>query len=100
MNIFRFLLSLILLISFNGYLVAQEAEEEESVEEVVVTGSRIATSEFEGAQPVLVIDQEDIQKTGEMTISDVLRETPINTCLLYTSPSPRDAHESRMPSSA
>ena len=23
-----------------------------------------------------------------------------NTCLLYTSPSPRDAHESRMPSSA
>ena len=24
----------------------------------------------------------------------------INGCLLYTSPSPRDAHESRMPSSA
>ena len=25
---------------------------------------------------------------------------PESTCLLYTSPSPRDAHESRMPSSA
>ena len=24
----------------------------------------------------------------------------LNNCLLYTSPSPRDAHESRMPSSA
>ena len=24
----------------------------------------------------------------------------VNACLLYTSPSPRDAHESRMPSSA
>ena len=24
----------------------------------------------------------------------------VSTCLLYTSPSPRDAHESRMPSSA
>ena len=24
----------------------------------------------------------------------------VGTCLLYTSPSPRDAHESRMPSSA
>ena len=24
----------------------------------------------------------------------------LNICLLYTSPSPRDAHESRMPSSA
>ena len=27
-------------------------------------------------------------------------EANTNTCLLYTSPSPRDAHESRMPSSA
>ena len=27
-------------------------------------------------------------------------ETSIKSCLLYTSPSPRDAHESRMPSSA
>ena len=26
--------------------------------------------------------------------------TALFTCLLYTSPSPRDAHESRMPSSA
>ena len=27
-------------------------------------------------------------------------KTIVETCLLYTSPSPRDAHESRMPSSA
>ena len=27
-------------------------------------------------------------------------EKVYSTCLLYTSPSPRDAHESRMPSSA
>ena len=27
-------------------------------------------------------------------------DVEINDCLLYTSPSPRDAHESRMPSSA
>ena len=26
--------------------------------------------------------------------------TQVEACLLYTSPSPRDAHESRMPSSA
>ena len=29
-----------------------------------------------------------------------LGNTNMNCCLLYTSPSPRDAHESRMPSSA
>ena len=37
--------------------------------------------------------------------TDIHRNPPpihllINGCLLYTSPSPRDAHESRMPSSA
>ena len=30
----------------------------------------------------------------------ILNKDLPNTCLLYTSPSPRDAHESRMPSSA
>ena len=34
------------------------------------------------------------------TISEDKRHTNVNSCLLYTSPSPRDAHESRMPSSA
>ena len=34
-------------------------------------------------------------------VDNVLRSRYLNTvCLLYTSPSPRDAHESRMPSSA
>ena len=28
------------------------------------------------------------------------KSTLLHVCLLYTSPSPRDAHESRMPSSA
>nr|BDD44042.1 hypothetical protein 1 [Halomonadaceae bacterium] len=30
----------------------------------------------------------------------IINLTPFQICLLYTSPSPRDAHESRMPSSA
>ena len=36
------------------------------------------------------------------TPDDILRRIAswLITCLLYTSPSPRDAHESRMPSSA
>ena len=33
-------------------------------------------------------------------IPAVVAYNKFNTCLLYTSPSPRDAHESRMPSSA
>ena len=39
--------------------------------------------------------------TGEEIIGEVLSETDDTiTCLLYTSPSPRDATLSRMPSSA
>ena len=32
--------------------------------------------------------------------NDVWKQTSYNTCLLYTSPSPRDRTRSRMPSSA
>jgi len=62
---------------FNTNLIAQD-DAEEDVEEVVVTGSRIATSEFTGAQPVVVIDQEDIARTAELSVAEVLRELPIN----------------------
>ena len=37
---------------------------------------------------------------GTGTISGTVSTASKDTCLLYTSPSPRDAHESRMPSSA
>ena len=39
------------------------------------------------------------QNVPELVISTI-KPLPINTCLLYTSPSPRDATLSRMPSSA
>ena len=35
-----------------------------------------------------------------INVEELRRTTELYTCLLYTSPSPRDAHESRMPSSA
>ena len=53
----------------------EDIEEEEVIEEVVVTGSRISTSEFTGAQPVIVIDQAAIQATGEMSISCIKRNS-------------------------
>ena len=76
-NTEKYLLALVMGFSFmSTSIVAQE--EDSDVEEVVVTGSRIATSEFTGAQPVIVLDQEIIARSAELTISDVLRELPIN----------------------
>ena len=50
-----------------------------------------------------VTDKETRQplESATVIIQHTADATVINyTCLLYTSPSPRDAHESRMPSSA
>ncbi|WP_374468958.1 TonB-dependent receptor [Phenylobacterium sp.] len=47
-----------------------------SVEEVVVTGSRIRTSPLERDQPVVQIDQEVIAKSGLTSTADVLQRIP------------------------
>ena len=39
-------------------------------------------------------------KQRSKIFSKLSKEITVAACLLYTSPSPRDAHESRMPSSA
>ena len=36
----------------------------------------------------------------QLEVKAITKEGEIDTCLLYTSPSPRDVEESRMPSSA
>ena len=54
--------------------------------------------EQEGARIVAVLDPENAQSVAEELGCDVV--TDLDTCLLYTSPSPRDRTRSRMPSSA
>ena len=43
---------------------------------------------------------EKLSKDVRKTIEESIKLTKNNTCLLYTSPSPRDKRQSRMPSSA
>ena len=81
-------------------LVAQE------VEEVVITGSYIKSSPTDGASPVEIIGRDEIDNLNATTIADITANIAVNSgsennsCLLYTSPSPRDKRQSRMPSSA
>ena len=51
---------------------AQQAEEAKKVERIEVTGSRIKRTDMETAQPVLAISQEDIARTGLVSVGDVL----------------------------
>ena len=77
---------------------------EEGAENCTLHGdktSEVFLSEIIGAKPIKGrhLNMESIYEYGSRRgfwrIHDLF-----NNCLLYTSPSPRDAHESRMPSSA
>ena len=72
----KYLLAFLLSFSFLSTAVIAQDNEDADVEDVVVTGSRIA--EFTGAQPIVVITQEAIARSGELGIAEVLREMPIN----------------------
>ena len=57
------------------------------------------------AQAEALVGIDDVQKSLNRSRASVYRYTNtdprnLNPCLLYTSPSPRDVEESRMPSSA
>ena len=49
---------------------------------------------------VRVLEDDDGQQVEGPRVIPRGGEDAVRPCLLYTSPSPRDAHESRMPSSA
>ena len=51
-------------------------------------------------QQVLLKPNEACAMIVDGRIGDILTETLLKNCLLYTSPSPRDRTRSRMPSSA
>jgi outer membrane receptor protein involved in Fe transport len=55
---------------------AQTEAPDEAVEEIVVTGSRIARSNLSSPSPVTTIDATDIKRSGETDISSLLREIP------------------------
>ena len=63
-------------------LFAQEADVEEgsdSLERVVVTGSRIRRADLEGSLPVTVIDRAAIEFSGQTSVADLLRNTSFNS---------------------
>ncbi len=49
-----------------------------SVEEVIVTGSRIASPNATSTSPVLAVSHEDIQTSGKVDITDIIAQLPQN----------------------
>ena len=73
-----------------------EVEEEEEVEEVTIDQQYPSVFAISG----LATDVASAEAIEEEEEEDELVQAKNTTCLLYTSPSPRDRQKSRMPSSA
>jgi len=52
------------------------AQQEEAIEEVVVTGSRLVRRDLDAASPVVVITDSAIRNAGNVTIEETLNEMP------------------------
>jgi len=59
-----------------GLVSTSALAQEEEVEEVVVTGTRITTDGFESVSPVEVVTIEEIDVTGLVRIEDELNQFP------------------------
>ena len=70
--------------------------------EPVVRANILVPSEHVGSVITLCVERRGVQKDMQFVGQQVslTYDLPMNDCLLYTSPSPRDVEESRMPSSA
>ncbi|MCY4182992.1 MAG: TonB-dependent receptor, partial [Gammaproteobacteria bacterium] len=55
------------------------AQDEETLEEIIVTGSYIRRTSFDGTKPVQVINQETIERIGAAQPVDVLKELTVNS---------------------
>jgi iron complex outermembrane receptor protein len=57
---------------------AQDSEEEAAdLDRVQVTGSRISRIDIEGANPVTVLDREDIKRTGITDLGELVQDLPM-----------------------
>jgi iron complex outermembrane recepter protein len=65
-------------------LMAQDDEEVASLDRMLVTGSRIKRSDVEGSMPVTVIDREQIELSGEISVAELLNSSPFNTFGSFT----------------
>jgi outer membrane receptor protein involved in Fe transport len=56
--------------------VAQDADDGDAVEEIVVTGSRIARRDLIAPSPITTIDRSSIENSGQPTLEETLNQMP------------------------
>jgi outer membrane receptor protein involved in Fe transport len=67
------------LIAVSGVSHAQTSDADETLEEIVITGSYIKGSSTTGALPIVVVGRGDIEALGAPTTTDIVNNLVINT---------------------
>jgi iron complex outermembrane recepter protein len=76
----RYLLAFMLSFSFLATMnVEAQDKSDDSVEEVVVTGSKISKDEFSSSSPITIISSDDILNAGNASVDEYLKYTPAFT---------------------
>ena len=68
-----------LLGSFATAPVASAADQAQTVEEIIVTGSRLKRSDLESVGPVTVLNEAELQATGYTTVENMIQDLPYVT---------------------
>jgi len=55
---------------------AQDADEDASIEEVIVTGSRIRRADIDSASPVTILDRDEIMASGITDVGSLIQSMP------------------------
>lgn len=69
----------------NTPLVLAQTFDEEAVEKIQITGSRIKRTDLEGTVPISVITSAEIAATGNINLADVLKQQPVTISTNNTS---------------
>ena len=66
-------------LAVSGLAHAQEAADDEALEEIIITGTHIKGSTTSGALPISVLDRDDFIALGAPTTADIVNDMVINT---------------------
>ena len=70
-------------LAWPGVLLAQGDTASAEVEEIIVTGSRIAKDEFSSAAPIAVFDEQEFINSGVVSVDEFLKDVPAFTGFQY-----------------